>query len=330
MTALLAWVVGRGGFLGSRVATHLSGELPDALPWTPASLGFPWTEPGRLGPVLAGAARAFGDVAARRRLPWTVLWCAGAGGVGTPPEALSRETDGLRGLLDGLAAAQVRAGGAPPGLLLLASSAGGVYGNSPDLPCTEASACRPISAYGRNKLVQETDAAAWAAATPGLSCLAARISNLYGRGQDLARPPGLIARLSQSLLHRRPVNVYVPLDTLRDYIHVDDAARYILRCLRRALAVDRPSSLVKIVAAERSISIAGILGLFARVTKRPPRIVAMPQAAAGQQPGRLTFRSRTWPDLAPRMVDLAAGIREVHDEHVTLFQRGRLPVPLPP
>jgi hypothetical protein len=62
------------------------------------------------------------------------------------------------------------------------------------------------------------------------------------------------------------------------------------------------------------------------VTKLAPRIVSVPQATADQQPDRLTFRSRTWPDLAPRMVDLAAGIREVHDAHLALFQRGRLPV----
>ncbi|MGH7264690.1 MAG: NAD-dependent epimerase/dehydratase family protein [Candidatus Rokuibacteriota bacterium] len=326
MTSVLAWVVGRGGFLGSRVEALLPREIADAARWVPGVPKFSWTEPGRLTRELEDAARAFGDETRARRSPWMVLWCAGAGGVGTSPQALRNETHGLQRLLESLSAGHA---GAPstPGLLLHCSSGGGVYGSNPDLPLTEESRCRPISDYGRNKLVQETHVLRWAEATPGVSCLIARISNLYGPGQSLARPPGLIGRLSQSLLHRRPVNIYVPLDTLRDYIHVDDAARYILRCLRRALAGDRPVALVKIIAAEQSISIAGILGIFARVTKRAPRIIAVPQATTDQQPGRLRFRSRAWTDLAPRMVDLAAGIREVYDGHFSLFQRGRLPVP---
>jgi UDP-glucose 4-epimerase len=155
----------------------------------------------------------------------------------------------------------------------------------------------------------------------------ARLSNLYGPGQSLARPTGLIARLSQSLLHRRPLHVYVPLGTLRDYLHVGAAARYLLRCLDRLRRADRPTSLVKIFAAEQSVSIAGVIGIFTRVAKRAPRIICMPHAVSRQQPSRLRFRSLAWTDLAPRMVDLAAGIREVYQDHLSLFQQGRLPAP---
>jgi UDP-glucose 4-epimerase len=155
----------------------------------------------------------------------------------------------------------------------------------------------------------------------------ARISNLYGAGQSLARPVGLIARLSQSLLHRRPLHVYVPLDTLRDYLHVEDAARYLLRSLDRLRRLEPPTSLVKVFAAEQSVSIAGVIGIFRRVAKRAPRIVCMPHPVSGQQPSRLRFRSLMWTDCAPRLVDLAAGIREVYQDHLALLQHGRLPAP---
>jgi UDP-glucose 4-epimerase len=256
-----------------------------------------------------------------------VAWSAAAGGVGTPAEALHRETDALRGLLGALGAAPSGGPGRAPGVFLFCSSAGGVYGNAVELPLTEHSPCEPISAYGQVKLEQEAHVLAWARETARVSCLVARLSNLYGPAQSLARSTGLIARLSQSLLHRQPLHVYVPLDTLRDYLHVADAARYLLRCLDRLRRLDHPTSLVKIFAAEQSISIAGVIGIFTRVAKRTPRIVCMPHSVSRQQPSRLRFRSLAWTDCAPRLVDLAAGIREVYQDHLTLFQGGRLPAP---
>ena len=327
MTGPLVWVVGRGGFLGSRLEQLAGQEMPGAVPWVPAAPRLSWSEPARLARELGDAARAFDEEARRRGAPWMTLWCAAAGGVGAAPEALRQETEALRQLLGSLGAALGRGGARTPGALLFCSSAGGVYGDSLDLPLTEQSPCRPISAYGRAKLEQEADVLRWARDTPDVACLVARLSNLYGAGQSLDRPTGLIARLSQSLLHRRPLHVYVPLDTLRDYLHAGDAARYVLRCLDRLRRAERPASLVKIFASEQSISIAGVIGIFTRVVKRAPRITCMPDSVSRLQPSRLRFRSSAWPDLAPRMVDLAAGIREVYQSHLSLFQHGRLPVP---
>jgi UDP-glucose 4-epimerase len=255
------------------------------------------------------------------------LWCATAGGVGTPREVLQGETAALRTLLGSLGAAFGRGPDPAPGTLLFCSSAGGVYGQAVELPLTESSPCQPISAYGQAKLEQEAEVLRWARETRGVSCLVARLTNLYGAGQSLAGSTGLIARLSQSLLHRRPLHIYVPLDTLRDYLHAGDGARYLLRCLDRLQRLDRPTSLVKIFASEQSISVAGILGIFTRVAKRPPRIVCMPDAVSRQQPSRLRFRSLAWADRAPRMMDLAAGIAEVYQDHLRLFQHGQLPAP---
>ena len=330
MTPSLVWVVGRGGLVGSQIERLVLREIPNATCWVPASPGFPWNEPTRLAHELGKAARAFSQAAREREAAWMALWCAGAGGVGTPPEALRRETDALQQLLGYLSAGQAQEPKPFPGLLLLCSSAGGVYGSSVDLPLTEDSRCSPISEYGRNKLRQEEHVLRWVEETPGVSCLIARISNLYGPGQRLTRPQGLIGRLSQNIVYRRPLNIYVPLDTLRDYLYVDDAARYILRCLARLRQSDRRASVVKIFAAEHSISIAAVIGIFFRVVKRPARVLCMPHAMNPQQPGRLRFRSRLWTDLAPPALDLAAGVRAVYQYHLSLFQLGRLPPPPDP
>jgi UDP-glucose 4-epimerase len=330
MTSTLAWVVGRGGLLGSQIERRVPREIPDATCWIPPSPRFSWDEPARLAHELGEAARAFGQAARECEAAWMVLWCAGAGGVGAPTEALARETDALDQLLAYLSPDRARAPTSSPGLLLLCSSAGGVYGSSTDLPITEDSQCSPISEYGRNKLRQEARVLRWVEETPGVSCLIARISNLYGPGQRLTRPQGLIGRLSQNSVYRRPLNIYVPLDTLRDYLYVEDAARYIVRCLGRLRQSDRRASLVKIFAAEHSVSIAGVIGIFSRVVKHPVRIICTPHDMHREQPGRLRFRSRTWTDLAPPALDLAAGIHAVHQHHLSLLQRGQLPAPPDP
>jgi hypothetical protein len=82
----------------------------------------------------------------------------------------------------------------------------------------------------------------------------------------------------------------------------------------------------QVFASEQSISVAGV-GIFARVAKRGPRIICMPGPVGRQQPSRLRFRSVVWADRTPQVVDLATGIRDVYQDHLSLFQRGRLPAP---
>jgi hypothetical protein len=53
----------------------------------------------------------------------------------------------------------------------------------------------------------------------------------------------------------------------------------------------------------------------------------MPSPVSRQQPSRLRFRSVVWADRTPQVVDLATGIRDVYQDHLSLFQRGRLPAP---
>ena len=328
MTGPLVWVLGRGGLLGSHLERLLPREMPGAVPWVPPGSGFSWDEPSRLATQIGEAAHSFGDAVRQRNSSWIAAWCAAVGGVGATPEALRGETDALRHTLAALGTAIGDEQKRPPGILLFSSSAGGVYGESPALPLTEHSPCRPISAYGRAKLEQEAAVLGWAA-NSRVSCLVPRLSNLYGPGQNLARPVGLIARLSQSFVRRSPLHVYVPLDTLRDYLHVGDAARAILQALDRLRLAERPTSVVKIVASEQSISVAGVIGIFARVAKRAPRIICMPSPASRQQPTRLRFRSVVWADRVPRRVDLTAGIHDVYQDHLSLFQHGRLPAPPP-
>jgi UDP-glucose 4-epimerase len=321
----LVWVIGRGGLLGSHVLQALPWEVPGLAAWNPGEPKISWGNlPRALSDLDDHVERFSREVAAGPR-SWAVVWCAGAGVVGTTAEALAEETACfervlllLRERLPDL-----------PGQVILASSAGGVYGNNRSQPLTEDSLCLPISDYGRNKLRQERLLQDWASDRANVSTLIARISNLYGPGQNLNKPQGLIAHISRSLLHHTPVHVYVSLDTVRDYVYVTDCAAHLLRCLDRLRRLPR-ANIVKIFSAGETVTIAAILAAFARIAKGHPRIICSAGPARSLQPVRLQFQSTVWTDLpAPTRTDLAVGIQRVHQHLLSLFQEGRLP-PLRP
>ncbi len=280
-----------------------------------------WREPERAFRELSAQAECFAREARKRANDWMVLWCAGAGVIGSRSEDLVCETAYFAKLLERLG------GQLPdlPGKVLFASSAGGVYGNSYDHPLTEGSLCSPISEYGRNKLVQERLLINWAREQANISTLIARISNLYGPGQNLGKPQGLIAHISRSVLHKVPIRIYVPLDTQRDYFFAEDCARNLVASLKHLGGIAR-EDVVKIFHAGETTTIAGLIAAFARITKGHPRIIYSADTVRLQQPLRLQFKSTVWPELKPPVrTDLAVGIQRVHNHQLALFQKGLLP-----
>lgn len=325
MTEALAWVIGAGGLLGSHVVRAMPSETPGLSVWSPGPSKLPWHDPPRVQAALGDHAEQYSREVRARGGTWTVLWCAGAGVVGTAPETLAAETASFERLLHLLEQHLSDV----PGQVLLASSAGGVYGDNPLQPLTEDSLCTPISDYGRNKLRQERLLLEWANGQPLASTLIARISNLYGPGQNMHKPQGLIAHISRSLLHHTPVHVYVSLDTLRDYVFVSDCAAHLLRGLDRLRRGPR-ATVVKIFSAGETVTIAGIIAAFTRIAKGHPRIVCASASTRSLQPVRLHFQSTVWTDLhAPTRTSLPVGIQRVHQHMLSLFQQGRLPPPRP-
>jgi hypothetical protein len=99
------------------------------------------------------------------------------------------------------------------GRIFLASSAGGVYGGTVEQPIDETSPCKPISAYGRNKLRQEELVSAWASTTIarptccGASTGSPRRTIPQGARQDLRqRESGDVGADRWSFLAHRPAS----------------------------------------------------------------------------------------------------------------------------
>jgi UDP-glucose 4-epimerase len=322
----LNWVVGRGGLLGSCVERAI-----DSAVWHP-ECPILWNDPYKLRPSITDAVQGFrARLVAEACDAWCIYWCAGNGVVGTAADRLAAETASLRFFLERLSGAIGGLQRALPGQVFLASSAGGVYGGSEERPVTEATPPQPISDYGRAKLEQEDALRNWAHARPGVSTLVGRLSNLYGPGQHLDKPQGLISHISRCLIYGMPVHIYVPLDTIRDYLFAEDAATRVVagvvRLRREASQVGL--NIIKVYGSGNETTVGGLIGVFRQIAKRHLRVLSGLNPARSQQPARLQFRSVIWPDepYLPQTV-LIDGVNRVHRNQLALFQAGRLPSPV--
>ena len=328
MTRTLVWVVGEGGLLGSHVRRLLRVEVPGASPWPRTEGGFPWEQPALLESVLKGELSAFLTAARADFDAWAILWCAGAGVVQTSADALTTETLTFERFLSNVGVQAADSARRVPGLIALASSAGSVYGNYADGPLTEETPCRPISQYGREKLRQEGALRACVETTPDVGWLIGRFSTLYGTGQNLAKPQGFISQMVRTLLFRRPMHVYVPLDTQRDFLYVEDAARHLLCCTTHLLSTRTPGRAVKVFATGRSVALSEIVALLRRISKQPVRILSSPSPQRAFHPAKLVFRSVALDHLRlPAVTNLAAGLAAVYHHQLGLLRRGQLPAP---
>jgi UDP-glucose 4-epimerase len=228
---------------------------------------------------------AAGEVA-RDSPSWRLVWCAGAGVIATPPADLMAEVRLFDALLDGLPA--------PPRSMFLASSAGGVYAGSPDRPpFTERSAAAALSPYGAAKL--EMERLAGGLTGSGARLLVGRIANLYGPGQDLTKPQGLISQLCVTQQTGRALNLHVSLDTLRDYLFVTDAATMLVAALDLLDEEEPGTTVTKIFASGRALSVAAVVGEAGRVLRRRPLLST--RAGSGSEVRDLRLRSVVWPQV---------------------------------
>lgn len=285
-----ALVVGARGLLGSAIRRRaaLRGTTTIAARVT-------WGDPGRSVEDLAAAVDEVIECAAGG--PWSILWCAGAGVTASTEESLDLEISVLSTFVDDLVRRSTDE--LSRCTLFFASSAGGLYAGADDPPFTERKDVSPLAPYGRAKLRAET--VFTRVATAGSRVVLGRISNLYGPGQNLAKPQGLISQLCLAHHLARPIGIYVSLDTLRDYIFVDDCADLVLDLVDRA-ARGAPSTqpVVKILAAQTSVTIAELIGTMRALNKRKPQAILAASPLGARQARDLRFRSVVWPELDER------------------------------
>ena len=299
---MITWIIGQGGLLGSALARNTTGLYePGAIPWH---------SPEDAATTLHTHAR--GLEAAAQGSPWRVIWAAGAATTSTTQREAEAEMIPLQGLLTGLRSALPSG----PGAFFLASSAGGVYAGSQHPPFTSTTAPQPLSPYGELKLAQERLSSQSLGQI--IPVTIGRISNLYGPGQNLDKLQGLISRLAMASITRQPINIFVPLGTIRDYVFADDASEAILRLTREsAMDGDARPPRTEIIATGRGTTIGQLIRMMGEISKRrvPVALGSHPSSAAQA----VDLRVVPTRDL-PSITTLPEGVRAVHDDLLTRLQ----------
>jgi UDP-glucose 4-epimerase len=282
----VAWVVGGGGLVGTALRRAL--QRTGVVPWVPSS-HVPWFDPDEARAVLLRELGAFSSqVAGQRAARWEIYWAAGVGTMHSREADLQAESSLLHLVCQAVVADKTLR--TVNGGVALASSAGAIYGAAQAECIDEGTPPAPGNAYGRAKLGQEQVVAESLQGLHRTQVLLARMSTIYGVGQSESKAQGLLSHIARCVVRNEPFHVYVPLDTIRDYIAAEDAALETVLQLRR-LSSGEPAA-VRVVASERPTTIAEIVGHFKRLAWRPPRLIACTTSAAAAYTRRIQFRSR--------------------------------------
>jgi len=278
------WVIGRGGLLGNSVEKHSKKFAEVFLP----NEKFVWSDSARLNRQITDNCKQFSQIVSDEK--WVIFWCAGKGTLSSTTEQMFEETIIFQEFLKSVES-YFKPNSLQSGLIFHASSAGGVYAGSEDQPFTEHTTPRPTTAYGEAKLKQE-DCLRDFSDRLGVRVVVGRISNLYGANQDFSKNQGLISTICNSILRRQPINLFVPLETSRNYVYVVDASRIIVDAAKIALAETGFSrKFIKLVVADENLTIGNILSVAKSVFRVRPLITASSNAKTNKQPRSINFKS---------------------------------------
>lgn len=253
---MLTWIVGRGGLLGSAVSRAMGPTF--------VGLQVPWEEHDAAAGVLDSDLDRF--IQAARSDDWSVIWAAGSGVVGSTADEFAAETRIMSHLLTRLRDSRPAGRGA----FFLSSSAGGIYAGATHPPFSESTTPRPLSPYGEAKLAQEE---ILRMALEGcVPLVIGRFSNLVGPGQNLVKQQGLVSQLCRAAVTGQSLNVFVPMETLRDYLYVDDAAAMVRRLIENAVHEQPSTPVVRNISSQRPVSVATVLRTVQQVAHSTVRI----------------------------------------------------------
>lgn len=300
------WIIGAGGLFGSslvKVGGRLGHHIVSStdVPWNDSSLA--------LTHLSADAERFLAQVQGERQ-QWAIVWAAGSVTTASSENEARKELDLYTAFVQQLRVLIARF--SPPdgnaGVFSLISSAGAMYAGSAHPPFDASSPAAPVGTYGHLKQEQEHIASTELSEECGV--LLARVANLYGPGQNLTKLQGLISRLALAAVTREPISMFVPLDTLRDFIYVDDAAAALFHWL------DQPQPrkpTVRVIASGNPVSLGYLISLMQDITHtRIPVAYGMhPSAHAQGRDIRLSPDSDSQLEGALR-TQLPEGMKDVY------------------
>ena len=313
---MLVWVIGAGGLIGSAIVRKAEERGDTVL----VSTGVPWHDTEQSEAHLRHDRDRFATRVdqAPSMQGWAIVWCAGAATTASAAAEFTHESRAFERFMTMISEGLPRAS---RGRVLVVSSAGGVYAGSSPAPFSASTTPSPIGAYGRLKAEQED--VACRILSPHADVIIARISNLYGPGQDLSKLQGVISQLCSAGITKQPVSIFVSLDTLRDFIYVDDAAQLALHWLYAGgLGIT-----TRVIASGTSTSLGRIITLVNDVVRsRVPIAYGLHASASAQSRDmRLTPDSDSVTEMFS-YTSLPVGIRAVYLDLLERHAVGRQPL----
>jgi UDP-glucose 4-epimerase len=298
---VILWVIGAGGLFGSAVV-----RAAQARGWTLfEGSAIPWSCPDSTLGVITGDAQRFA-CELRPGQRWAIVWAAGRATTASTQEEADTE---LSVFAQCISVIQNQLGSHTGGTFLLASSAGGIYAGSANPPFDSRTPPHPTGVYGHLKRRQEIEAEQILA--DKVNVVIARIANLYGPGQDLSKLQGLISRLALTAITKQTLTMFVPLDTIRDYIHVDDAAHVALHWLNNSTAACQ----VRVIATGNSSCLGYIISQMKDITRtQVPVAYGMHPSAAVQAHDLRLIPDHIDQSASTPATPLPAGLKEVFDD----------------
>ena len=218
-------VLGAGGLLGRSICRQLAIADPNTLIIQPKVC---WSDEIQAKHHLAEAIHKWLENTGSEA--WELFWCAGTATPNGRASFSSEEQRFFTYILE-ILGAKIQNEGTRAVAIFLASSAGGIYGDTLSSIATERSAPTPLGHYGYAKISMESALHNFAEQT-GCRAIIGRLSSLYGNEQNLAKRQGLLSYLAYSLALNHTINIFTSLTTTRNYLDVDTASRIIIRHMR--------------------------------------------------------------------------------------------------
>jgi UDP-glucose 4-epimerase len=303
----ISLVIGSGGLFGNAIKNILdiygksSFEIPEP---------FIWNEPKLLHTQFRRNISQY-LTTCQNSQEWQIIWAAGKATMRSDAAEAELETANFASFLNILGEELTHF--KFPGKFGFCSSAGSIYAGCQTELVTDQTLEAPTTPYAQNKIQQEKILTDWANQNENCQrILIGRLSNLYGPLQDVQKKQGLISHMADCLLHNQEIQIFVPLNTRRDYIWSDDAAKIYMHLLNEDR--DTKNKDTHIIAQEESASIEEIIAAFQEITGLNPKISNTVDSLSAAYPKSIQFKgSYSLPEGFNNKLSLREGIQKVWD-----------------
>lgn len=147
--------------------------------------------------------------------------------------------------------------------IIFTSSGGTVYGNPRYTPIPESHPTDPICSYGITKLAVEKYLEMFRT-LHGLEYQVLRLANPYGERQLTHGSQGVIAIFLGKILRGESVEIWGDGSSIRDYLHISDVTRALIRSIEPGLTEER----VLNIGSGIGVSVNELLEMIEAVTGR--------------------------------------------------------------